>query len=116
MPEELIDSEAWENVKMMVEPAFLVELIDVYLTDSVALIQQMRAAVAGSDAEGLRRAAHSLKSNSSTLGANHLAGLAREVEMSAKAGQFEGVAGKIDGINSEFTRLAPVLTELKHEC
>lgn len=115
MTENLIDPAAWENMKMMIEPVFLAELIDTYLTDSVSLIQEMRAAAGAGNAEGLRRAAHSLKSNSATLGANHLAGLAREVEMSARAGQFEGVSGKIEAIETEFTRLTPVMVELKHE-
>ncbi len=116
MPETLIDPEAWEMMKSMTEPAFLAELIDTYLADSPELIEQMRAGLAASDLEGVRRAAHSLKSNSASFGATRLAGAARELEMIAKSGTLDGSGPKLAAIEAEYARLLPALVELKNEC
>jgi HPt (histidine-containing phosphotransfer) domain-containing protein len=58
------------------EPAFLAELIDTYLDDAPSLLAAMRSG----GTEELRRAAHTLKSNSATFGARRLAELCRRLE------------------------------------
>jgi HPt (histidine-containing phosphotransfer) domain-containing protein len=62
------------------DPAFLAELIDTYLADAPDLLVMMRDAAAAREAAGLRRAAHTLKSASATLGAHRLADLCRRLE------------------------------------
>ena len=116
MTDPLIDPEAWETLKSMTDSAFLVELIDVYLKDSPQLIEQMRAGLTTSDVETVRRAAHSLKSNSASFGANRLANAARELEMIAKGGKLDGAGLKLEAVEAEFIQLFPVLAELKNEC
>ena len=56
--------------------SFVVEIIDDYLADSAALLATLREA-SGDD---LRRAAHSLKSTSASLGAGRLAALSAQIE------------------------------------
>lgn len=116
MTEPLIDPEAWETMKAMTDPAFLVELIDVYLNDSPELIEQMRAGMESGEIETVRRAAHSLKSNSASFGAQQLANAARELEMIAKGGTLVGGALKLEAIEAAFNQLLPMLVELKNEC
>lgn len=116
MPETLIDKEAWERMKSMTGPAFLVELVDVFLKDSPELIEEMRSGLAAGDAERVRRAAHSLKSNSASFGADRLAAVSREIEMTAKSGSLEGTGSKLSEVEEEYARLTPVLEELKREC
>jgi HPt (histidine-containing phosphotransfer) domain-containing protein len=116
MSDGLIDPEAWEKMKAMTEPAFLVELIDVYLNDSPELINQMRAGMASGNLEMVRRAAHSLKSNSASFGANRLAEAARELEMRTKNGSLDGTETMIEAVEVEYARLLPRLMELKNEC
>ena len=60
---------------------FVVEVIDDYLEDSAALLSVLRDATG----EDLRRAAHSLKSTSASVGAARLAALCLEVEHAAAA-------------------------------
>src|SRR5512133_3690546 len=96
MSETLFDREAFEMLKSMTDPAFLIELIDVYLSDSPELIEQMRAGLATGNIEQVRRAAHSLKSNSASFGAIRLTTVTRELEMIAKAGTLEGAAPKLE--------------------
>ena len=116
MPESLIDRGAWERMKSMTGPAFLVELIDVFLKDSPELIKQMHGGLAAGDIERVRQAAHSLKSNSASFGAERLAGVARELEMIAKSGMLEGAESKLSVIEAEYAHLLPLLEELKNEC
>jgi len=115
MPETLIDKEAWERMKSMTGPAFLAELIDVFLKDSPGLINEMRSGLAAGDVESVRRAAHSLKSNSASFGANRLAGVSRELEMIVKSGSMEGAESKLSEVEAEYVKLLPLLEELKHE-
>lgn len=115
MTETLIDREAWEMLKSMTEPVFLSELIDIYLCDAPQLIEQIRTGLAEGNIENVRRAAHSLKSNSASFGATRLAEFARELEMIAKAGTLENADVKLPLIEAEYARLVPVLVELKNE-
>lgn len=116
MTEKLINAEAWEMMKSMTDPAFLATLIDVFLTDSPELIQQMRSGLATGDIELVRRAAHSLKSNSASFGADRLANVARELEMIAKGGTLVAAEPKLAAVEIEYTQLLPELMELKNEC
>jgi HPt (histidine-containing phosphotransfer) domain-containing protein len=95
------------------DPAFLAELIDTYLSDAAVLLATMhQAAVAGSSDE-LRRAAHSLKSNSASLGARELASLCLEVEQQARAGALDGAAERVVAIEVAFAEVASELRELQ---
>lgn len=116
MSEALIDKEAWERMKSMTGPAFLVELIDVFLKDSPELIKQMRSGLASGDVESVRRAAHSLKSNSASFGADRLTAVSRELELMAKSGSLDSAESKLSEVEAEYVRLLPLLQELKHEC
>lgn len=115
MNEPLIDPEAWDTMKSMTDPAFLVELINLYLNDSPQLIEQMRTGLSAGEIETVRRAAHSLKSNSASFGAQRLADAARELELIAKGGTLEGGKSRLEAVEMEFDRMLPVLLELKNE-
>jgi HPt (histidine-containing phosphotransfer) domain-containing protein len=116
MTETLIDREAWEMMKSMTEPAFLVELIDVYLNDAPELIEQMRTGITAGDIASVRRAAHSLKSNSATFGATRLAAVSRALEMIAKEGTLDGAGPALAAVEAEYAQLVPLLVGLKNEC
>ena len=115
MTETLIDPEAWESLKSMADPTFLVELIDVYLNDSPALIEQMHIGLDNDDIELVRRAAHSLKSNSASFGAIRLTEVSRELEMLAKSGTLNGAASKLTAIEVAYAQFVPVLEKMKNE-
>jgi PAS domain S-box-containing protein len=94
------------------DAAFIQELVNTYLTDAPQLFAQMRSALAAADAETFRRAAHSLKSNSASLGALALSEQAKELEMMGKAGTLEGATAKIAAADTEYARVKAAL-ELK---
>ena len=85
-------------------------LVTLYLKDSPLLIQDMRQAAECANLDDLRRAAHTLKGNSSQVGASRLSSLCFELEQAAKAGSLEDAGKMIERIQAEF---ADVETELK---
>jgi HPt (histidine-containing phosphotransfer) domain-containing protein len=81
---------------------FLAELVDEYLDDSPRQFVTMRKALADGDCEALRRAAHSLKSNSATFGATKLSTMCRELEYKARDGELAGGSERISQAEAEF--------------
>jgi HPt (histidine-containing phosphotransfer) domain-containing protein len=95
------------------DPEFLAELIDTYLNDAVELLDTIEAASASGDAAELRRAAHSLKSNSATFGATTLTSLARNLEDLGKAEQVDGATALLREAREEFARVERGLRETR---
>ena len=95
------------------DPAFLAELIDTYLSDAVEQLAAMREAVAVADGEELRRAAHSLKSNSASFGARTLASLCQELEQRAGNGVLEGAPGRLAHIETAYAAVEDALRALR---
>jgi len=69
--------ETWEAG----EPDLVVELIDLYLGDAPQWVEAMRTAAAADDATVLRRAAHTLKGSSGSLGIRQVAEVCRMLEL-----------------------------------
>ena len=95
------------------DPAFLAEPIDTYLGDSVGLLAAMRQAIAVANAEELRRAAHSLKSNSASFGARTLASLCQELEQRARNGVREGAPERLAHIETAYAAVEDGLRALR---
>jgi HPt (histidine-containing phosphotransfer) domain-containing protein len=84
------------------DSTFLAELIDTYLVDGVGLLAAVELAIADRNADDLRRAAHSLKSNSATLGARALAALCLELEEQARRGDLTGALERSLALRAAF--------------
>ena len=69
--------------------AFVIELINAYLADGGAQVDDIEAAIAADDAAALVRPAHTLKSSSATVGAQRLAAASRELEMAGRSGSVQ---------------------------
>ncbi|HEX7786949.1 MAG TPA: response regulator, partial [Methylomirabilota bacterium] len=95
--------------------AFVAELIATFDQDAGELIAALRCALAAGDLDGFRRAAHSLKSTSESLGANGLAAGARELEAAARAGRLEGAAGRVQALADRYEQVARVLGALRRD-
>ena len=72
----------------------------------------LRRSVDGKDADELRRAAHTLKSNGATLGAERFSALCRELEQRARDGDLEGASELVDRIEREYQPLREALVAL----
>ncbi|HYX79865.1 MAG TPA: response regulator, partial [Actinomycetota bacterium] len=83
------------------DATFVSELIDQFVADAPGLVEAARAGLQARDPDGLRRAAHTLKSNAATFGAHGLADRSRALEDAAKAGELDRVAELLEAIGRE---------------
>lgn len=81
----VIDPHTFDELQANAGADFVAELVDTFGVEAPPLIAEMRSALAAGAVERFRRAAHSLKSNSSTFGAIRLAEMARRLEMNGLA-------------------------------
>src|SRR5262245_25914833 len=89
------------------EPDPLIELTEAFVIESATLMNQMNSALAAGDDRAMRRAAHSLKGMSATVGALQLSQMSREMEL-ADAGTID--RDRIDELEREIDRAAQALT------
>jgi HPt (histidine-containing phosphotransfer) domain-containing protein len=68
------------------------ELVDLFAANTPALLADIAAAIAGSDARALRHSAHALKGTLLTLAARGAAGTARSLELIGAAGDLSDPA------------------------
>lgn len=90
--------------------AFVVDLAEAYLADGARHLEAIRAAVDDSDADGLVRPAHTLKSSSATVGAMALSHTARELEMAGRSGSLDAsIAVLVERLDREWSETATAL-------
>ena len=94
---------------------FLAELLQTYFDDSPRQIAAMQAAAMTGDAEGLRRAAHTLKSNSANLGALALSAKCKDLEMMGKVGVLDGAVDKIAVVAADYAQVRAALATSRVE-
>ncbi len=95
-------------------PELLKTLVNLYLVDTPNLIEEMRTSIVEKDAGVLGRSAHTIKGNSSQMGALPLASLCLQLEKIGKAGSVEGAAEMVSQIESEFARVRTALQSLSN--
>ena len=82
MSHAAIDPHTFDELQANAGADFVAELVDTFAEEAPPLLDEMRKAVADGAAERFRRAAHSIKSNSSTFGATwdltHVKGIGRK--------------------------------------
>lgn len=86
-------------------------LVDVFLDDTPRLLSALENAVDGPDYDGLREAAHSLKSSSANLGAMSLSAAAKRIETGARERNLERPAVAVALVSNEFARARRMLRE-----
>ena len=108
MTATLIDRSTFGELQANAGAEFVVELLDTFAEEAPQILAEMRSALSDGAAERFRRAAHSLKSNSSTFGASHLAEMARTLEL----GGLPADAAPVDALVQEFEHTLAALQEL----
>jgi signal transduction histidine kinase/DNA-binding response OmpR family regulator len=93
------------------DDAFVTELIEQFVTDSPSLVAAARKGLEAGDADEVRRAAHTLKSNAATFGANELADRSSRLEAAAKTGTLDDAPERIDAIAEELKRVHAALRD-----
>ena len=109
-----IEIDTLQQLKTDLGDEFITELVDTYCTETPELIVSLQNAYKDQDSETFRRAAHSIKSSSASLGAMRLSEQARQLEMIGKSGDLSEAAGQLDNLEAEYTLVQKELTELVH--
>ena len=93
----------------------IVVLIDTFLEDAPGLIETMRQGTETQDVEAVRRAAHTLKSNSADFGAKKLSMLCRQLEDSAKSRNLSDASAIAAEISVAYEPVASALAEMRDD-
>jgi len=112
MSDATIDLGTFNELKETAGADFIQELVQTFLEEAPAMLQELRDSLAAEDANTFRRAAHSLKSNSMTFGALRLGGMSRELELNGFAASAS--PNTLDALEQEYARVATTLAELSH--
>jgi len=111
MPNTIIDSTTFEELKEAMGDDFIPELVSTYLDETAALIQKLREALAASQSEDFRRIAHSIKSSSASLGALEFSAQAKELEFIGKAGDFNQAGAALARLEEAWPKVKTALQE-----
>jgi HPt (histidine-containing phosphotransfer) domain-containing protein len=91
----------------------LEQIVRLYFDTTPSLIANLKTALAASDLDGIRSAAHSLKSGSANLGARDLAQMCAKLEAAARTGSMGADAPDAGAIEREYQQVsAALLAEL----
>jgi PAS domain S-box-containing protein len=110
-----LDASALESLRELGGEEFVAEVVDTFLIDAPALVASLRTTHEQGATEELRRAAHTLKSNGATLGAESFSELCRELEQRARSRQLDGTAELVDRIEREYGALEETLATLRSQ-
>jgi HPt (histidine-containing phosphotransfer) domain-containing protein len=111
--EPALDPAAMERLRETMGAEFLPELFDAFVSDSESLVADLRQAVAARNAKLLRPAAHTLKSQSGTLGAKAFAGICSDLEEIGKRGALECANELVHRAAGEHQRVKEALTLIR---
>jgi signal transduction histidine kinase/DNA-binding response OmpR family regulator len=110
----VLDPAALEQLReVMGGEAGLTELIDSFLEDAPQLLADLRQALEQGDTAGVRRAAHTLKSNGADFGAMTFSALCKELEALGKAGTLDGAAALGVQAEAEYEKVKVALEAVR---
>jgi CheY-like chemotaxis protein/HPt (histidine-containing phosphotransfer) domain-containing protein len=114
-PPTVLDPAALERLRDVAggDAEFLSEMFQTFLAEAPGMLAEMHQALKTGDGATLRRAAHSLKSNSANFGAMALSQKCRELEMMGKSGTLDGAAGLVDDVAAGYQEAEAALKAIR---
>ena len=111
---DAIDKKAIKNLLDSIDHdrEFFLELVEIYLAESPAMINSMRQAARDGDVQTFHRTAHTLKSNSSNFGAHTLAQISKSLEDLGRSGSLSTDEPRIIEAENELGRVREELEEI----
>jgi len=105
-----LEAPSLESLRELGGDALVAQVIDAFVADAPDVLATVRLSLEQGDVDKLRRAAHTLKSNSATIGAVAFSELCRELEQRAKNGDLAGAAEVAARIDAEYAGLHTAIT------
>lgn len=106
-----LDSDTVQELRAVMGSEFA-NLLRTFATDSAMRIEHIERAIAGGDADALRRAAHSFKGSSGNMGAQRLSDLCRRIEEFARDGALDACISLVAQLPHEFAQVRQELDAL----
>ena len=113
MPDSPINLATFKDLQDTAGAEFVLELVDTFCEEAPQMLKDLRTALAAGEADAFRRAAHSLKSNSHTFGADKLGEMARALELGSFDAAVAGGTSALDALQHEYARVAAALKRLR---
>jgi signal transduction histidine kinase/CheY-like chemotaxis protein/HPt (histidine-containing phosphotransfer) domain-containing protein len=88
------------------------KLLRIFLESAGNTLQQIDLAIAAGDADGLRRAAHGLKSSAANVGAETVSGLSRQLEALGLEGKLETIEAVRGEMHTAYAQAVREINEL----
>lgn len=110
----VFDPQAIEDLRALnpEDPAFLKELIDLFIQDVPGRIAEIEQAIASKNSELLTRAAHTIKGSCSNFGAANLRESSHAMEMQGRASDFAAAATSLVTLRADFALVAEALQKV----
>ena len=111
-----IDTAAFAALQALADedtPTFVLTLVEEFLRDATAYLAAVCCAAEAADTTALERAAHTLKSASTSLGALGMAALCQQLQELAHTGTVAGATELLPQLTDEFIRVRQAMT---HAC
>ncbi len=112
---EVIDASALKRLRDTLgkqADLLLPTLVRSFVDDGTRLLNEANRALQQRNAQDMRRAAHTLKSNGATFGATTLSTVAKQLEQLGREGEFDGAAELIEQVEKEFVKARTELEKL----
>lgn len=85
--EPAFDRDVWDTLRALDDdPAFLDELIDLFVSDALPRADRVGVLLASGDYAGAQSVAHSIRGSAGNIGGAEVASLARAIELDLEAG------------------------------
>ncbi len=111
MSDNSIDLTALNELKTIMGDDFS-ELVTVFISDSQIQLDDLKAAIAASDAPAIRRNAHTIKGSSANLGIETLSSICKELELKAADNCIESAGDLLNSIINEYNTVKIELEKL----
>jgi HPt (histidine-containing phosphotransfer) domain-containing protein len=109
---DTIDGATFDELRETAGVEFVTELVDTFFAEAPQMLADLRRARDTADADRFRRAAHSLKSNGATFGAQELASMAKALELGGLAADPARDIEAIAALDAAYARAASALKEM----
>jgi HPt (histidine-containing phosphotransfer) domain-containing protein len=113
MTQDVIDLSVYGDLKDATGAEFAGELVQTFLDEMPGMIADLKTAVQAGDADGFRRAAHSIKSNANVFGASGLAERARQLELEGFGAAAQDNVDRVEALDKAFTDVRVALKALQ---
>jgi CheY-like chemotaxis protein/HPt (histidine-containing phosphotransfer) domain-containing protein len=104
----ILDRQALGRIRALHRPGgpnLLAKVVGLYASSSLSLTDALRTSALSQDAEGVRQAAHALKSSSANVGAMAFAELCKDVELAAAGGNLDHACLLLEGLLAEHQKV-----------